>query len=103
MFSHFDTMHTCDRQRDRHMELPWHILATAYMLSCVKINADRQLSHFSNAADSPTTGLCPYNCHRLISASCKPFLSVIIIYVAAKATYIRLLLWQNGGFSALAP
>jgi len=24
-------------------------------------------------------------------------------YVAAKATYIRLLLWQNGGFSALAP
>jgi len=22
-------------------------------------------------------------------------------YVAAKATYIRLLLWQNGGFSAL--
>jgi len=26
-----------------------------------------------------------------------------INYVAAKATYIRLLLWQNGGFSALAP
>jgi len=24
-------------------------------------------------------------------------------YVAAKATYIGLLLWQNGGFSALAP
>jgi len=24
-------------------------------------------------------------------------------YVAAKATYIRLILWQNGGFSALAP
>jgi len=24
-------------------------------------------------------------------------------YVAAKATYIRLLLGQNGGFSALAP
>jgi len=29
--------------------------------------------------------------------------SIIYFYVAAKATYIRLLLWQNGGFSALAP
>jgi len=28
---------------------------------------------------------------------------IIIIYVAAKATYIRLLLGQNGGFPALAP
>jgi len=31
---------------------------------------------------------------------CSPW---IVIYVAAKTTYIRLLLWQNGGFSALAP
>jgi len=28
---------------------------------------------------------------------------VLIIYVAAKATYIRLLFWQKKGFSALAP
>jgi len=28
---------------------------------------------------------------------------VVIVYVVAKATYIRLLLWQKWGFSALAP
>jgi len=37
---------------------------------------------------------------------CPPYrqtLSNTCYYVAAKATYIRLLLGQNGGFSALAP
>ena len=31
------------------------------------------------------------------------FIYLLIYYVAAKATYIRLLFWQKGGFSALAP
>jgi len=39
----------------------------------------------------------------LQSADCILYWTLSVFYVAAKATYIRLLLWQNGGFSALAP
>jgi len=76
-----------ERNAYNHVSATYYLLAERLLRKCSSLKGSLESKQPASSATAAT-----------LSRYC-----TVAIYVAAKATYIRLLLWQNGGFPALAP